>query len=125
MDKSKSWVFITDFKKPNSVLNVQAIVTYHILYMYLNGLLCPPGSLLLKKNHKRWKLQHHDDTERPGLFSVAPDRFVCDVLGMSKIVKYHDEDQENIFLTLEQSLAMLRERRLYSLDIRYCLVTIC
>ena len=37
---------------------------------------------------------------------------------MSKIVKYLKYDEENVFLTADQSFAILKEKRLYHLDIR-------
>ena len=37
---------------------------------------------------------------------------------MSKIVKYQEYEEENIFLTADQSFAILKEKRLYNLDIR-------
>ena len=37
---------------------------------------------------------------------------------MSRIVKYHNGRPDNIFLTLDQSFAILRDRRLNLLDIR-------
>ena len=40
---------------------------------------------------------------------------------MSKIVKYEKYDEENssVFLTADQSFAILKEKRLYNLDMRW------
>ena len=70
-------------------------------------------------NQNLWKLRHLDDSGNiPGRYSVSGDCYVCEVLDMSRIVKYDRGLPDNIFLTLDQSFAILRERRLNILDIR-------
>ena len=52
-------------------------------------------------------------------FSKAPDCVACEVLNVGKIGKNMEEEKQNVVLTLEQSLAMLRDKGLNNLDIRF------